>query len=416
MASQSGPEEIDRPGESGEVKVETPKPKGPEITQLETSSERQSIEIPPETAGLELRVVDAQGAPMEAAITLTGPDESERLATSQHVRWTDLEPGRWVIKVQAEELIRHREVLELTGGELELVVAQLLPSITLRGVVVDRLGSPVSVPIWFLRRDQKHPDNAMSSRKLKSCTSDVSGRFSVPFENSGPTRVSIGPVGKTWLALDEPLAINSMTDDLTLKLVVPNAAKMVVTLDGATGDSLQVSLLAEPQARTGKRPTRRVAGSPTGGKPLGDRPKKRKEKLEPGDRQGGGGNDTLEASEVSTQEELAAPLPPENETTEPDPFKKWNTRDRQVLSASTGATFRSVPTDRQVCIVLHRKRDTFRSEPFLVGANGITEVTLQPTVRRSGAEREAEPMGPLRFSLRTSPIPADAPVPGATWE
>ena len=106
------------------VSEASPIPREPE--NAPTASPPRSDVAASTHGSLEVRVVDARGAPLpEAAIRATGPDGDGALEARGRVLWAELEPGPWQLEVTHPDYRPQRLVFGVSDSDTKHILIDL---------------------------------------------------------------------------------------------------------------------------------------------------------------------------------------------------------------------------------------------------------------------------------------------------
>ncbi len=377
-----------------------------------------------------------KGEPLPAARIRAQRGDDQRSASGR-ATWVGLQPGTWLLEVEAADLPTYREeVLVAGGGQPTRTVVKLTNDTRVVGVVLDQRGDPAGgVQVWLLGAGAQHPADAVRSKGLANATSTSDGRFQILATEPGTYRLSVGRAGQPARFESGPVEL-IRGRDVRVRVVVPARARLTVeaALDDYKGPNV-LALIAEREgpppgaAETKFEEADGVAETDGRGRRLspGEAEAIRRKREELGGSEGAEGDDIAEAKAASL-EALTAEQEARMREAEARMERERQRRARLVpegwanvrsvrFDAGTLGTVQELPEGRLVRFVLYRGVEGFQINENLMAPEGAdVHLTLTPPPPFPPGVELPEFPRTASSSMRVTPIGQGALPLGLTVE
>ena len=336
---------------------------------------------------LEVLAVGPTGAPLpDVSIRVTG-EAGETFEASGNLRWTEVTPGTWKVRLSHPGLLDYRTEALVEDGRRTRVAAQLRAEIPLHGRVTDPYGRPLpEVAVWALFPGEQHPATAAEAAQRIGSASNRDGEFRLILPRDGECRFSAGVTGDPEL-VSQPFDVH-LGGPLELAIVLGHGPLLEVVLEpepgpGAEspGGGVRLAVLrgfrdaASRAERQAERALER-ASEP------GERRRRRAKR-------GEGEPDGSDAAPPDDAPADAADAP-----ATADDERPWREVANVILGSDGRVEIPDLPTGVDLRLVLLRKNDRLEADGTFVLVDGRrTTVSFRLPARRSDAEIAAEPIG-----------------------
>lgn len=424
----------DKPSISGLDPAEVKAPPAAARTDLDGTQQSSRISAEGDPTGeLVLQVINDQGASIPAELFLTS-SEGQEVQAQGSTTWSQFPIGDWKLRARMEGLISYQKGFSVIPDEVTRITVQLLPSLEVRGKVVDRFGQSVGkANVWFMRRIQVHPADNTTAKKVQNVTTDTRGMFRAELDKKGEIRVSVGKPGKKVIE-SEPIFFNS-AGPREITIVIAGTGRLEVQIQTpppalAEGKAnLLVTVLAEKNERGEGPRKRRTPGAKRKANKEGADQGSGLERELRGARGSGeatGGNAPKEKAgggaggQKGTGRSSPAPAVGSNPDQDQDQGagadSDWTPIEEAYLPPEGSLSFKALPPDRDLVLMVTRRGDRFQSRPFRLGVDRASLVRFLTPTKRSDDERAAETYGELEVQVQERPLPVTAPQVGFTLD
>lgn len=363
---------------------------------------------------LELRVVDGTGRDMNGfSLVLDGPS-GEQLERTNAGLIRGLEPGSWKVRGEAPDLLPGFGEVELVLGKRRRLVIQLLGSLRIDGLLLDNQGqAQARTEVWLLGPGESHPPSPALAKSRLGTLTGAGGGFHFRPTKPGQYRISIGPPGAPrWAELrPQPLEPGGATK---VRVVIPSKGLLMLRMAPAPAgqpvDLLNIKVEVLSMALT-KAAT---AAGPTRGGGEGDREARQQARRESKGKPPR--EDTRKGKKKRAGERIANPDPnPAKESapseqpepkTQPESFVRWQV---VVLSEGEELNVDAAPPERELRLVLSRRRGRFECSPGFFLVPGVTTRVTLPWPAAGATD------GLLGIQIDRIPAPVGKSEVGCTW-